>query len=391
MSAVRESAATTVLEVADALADPVPIARTLPAERVHTLGDGLAGTALLHARLSTVDPAGVPRALAHWEAAAAALRRCGSLGVDGAFRGRGGLAASLIVGTGCLPRGTVPADAVREGTRWLSARAEALAAWGPPPHPAPVYDVVRGLSGIGRLLLAASEGGWADDAAPGLTAALTLLTGMVLDATSNRPGRSTGAPDPRVDTGMAHGIAGPLALLSLAGSGGVSVPGRRDAVESAADWLSAHRAGASWPPWAPGGPPDGRRDAWCYGAPGIARALDLAANAIGRTRYADAGRASLRALADRAPDSWDTQGPGLCHGAAGVLQAALRVRCGVLADTAAERTVRLLAEERRTGPDGHRDSGFLTGAAGAALALAQYADLPTRPARTPWDCLLLLA
>ncbi|MFD7078999.1 lanthionine synthetase LanC family protein [Streptomyces sp. NPDC059918] len=402
MTSARETAATAALDVAAALADPAEVARRLPAAHVHSLGDGLAGTALLHARLSSVDPIGVPRALAHWESAAAALRDHGPAAPDGVFLGRGALAASLIVGAGHLPRGTVPAEAIREGTRWLSDRAEAIAAGGRPPFRPPVYDVVRGLSGIGRLLLAASEDGRAPvEAAPGLKAALTLLTGMVLGGTPGLPGWSTAARDSgdgrgsgsggsRADTGMAHGIAGPLALLSLAESAGVSVPGQRDAIESAADWLLDHRAGASWPPWAPGAPPNGRRDAWCYGAPGIARALDLAAAAVGRDRYADAGRTSLQALADRDPGSWDTRGPGLCHGTAGVLQAALRIRCTVLADAAAAHTVRLLTGERTDGAGGG-EAGFLTGACGAALALAQYADLPGGAARPPWDCPLLTA
>ncbi|MFF4322875.1 lanthionine synthetase LanC family protein [Streptomyces sp. NPDC001568] len=405
MTTARAAAAATALGIAESLADPYAVARNLPAAHVHTLGDGLAGTALLHARLSTVEPAGAHRALAHWETAADALGRAGSVGADGVYRGRGGLAASLIIGAAHLPRGVVPRDAVRDGTRWLSRRAEQIVAGATSargrartPLPTGVYDTLRGLSGVGRVLLVASQGGWAAEAAPGLTAALTLLTAMILQGTADRPGwaaRASGPPAPAPGpvpagasaTGMAHGIAGPLALLALAERAGASVPGRRRAIEAAADWLLQHRADASWPCWTPDGPPGGRRDAWCYGAPGITRALDLAASALGRDQYAREALDCLHALAGRDPGTWDTRGAGLCHGSAGVLMAALRGHCPALAESACERTVELLAGQC---PDSRsRRTGFLTGAAGAALALTHYADLPARDSRAPWDSLLL--
>jgi hypothetical protein len=218
-------------------------------------------------------------------------------------------------------------------------------------------------------------------------------------------------------TGMAHGIAGPLALLAVAERAGRSVPGQRRALTNAADWLVRRHTEYSWPPWIDGdrlrsgtGPvAAGRRDAWCYGAPGIARALELTASVLPGTDHARTARGALSALAARPADTWDTTGSGLCHGSAGVLQCALRAREPRLAGSAADHTVRLLREQplpvaprpnlpsteapRRHVPSTavpHRpeDPGFLTGSAGAALALAHYAGLLPEDVAAPWDCLL---
>jgi hypothetical protein len=91
---------------------------------------------------------------------------------------------------------------------------------------------------------------------------------------------------------MAHGIAGPLALLSIASSAGWEVDGQTAAIRAAAQWLLTWQTPGTttWPPYITGrelddGPPApapaaGRRDAWCYGAPGIGRALTLAGHAL---------------------------------------------------------------------------------------------------------------
>ncbi|MFF0549812.1 lanthionine synthetase LanC family protein [Streptomyces sp. NPDC004311] len=420
MSVVREAAATTALRIADALADPAEVARRLPADRRHTLGEGLAGTALLHALLAGTVPGAAARARAHWRLAAGTL---GDAPPDGVWRGPGGLAASLLAGSAHVSAvegdGDAGRDVVRDAVRWLSARAEVLAGR-PWPGPAPgsatcpwtVYDVTSGLGGTGRVLLAAYRTGWADEAAPGLTAALSTLSRMVLCGTRDRPGwwqrpghlpgRAPGRPEGSAVTGMAHGIAGPLALLALAETSGPPVDGRRAAVRAAADWLLTVREDLSWPARAtatatasrPGpGAGSGRRDAWCHGAPGIARALALASAALGDPAYAHVADLALTALAERPGTAWDTAGAGLCHGSAGVLMCAVRGGHRALADGAAELTLRL-APVPPPGPAGGPDAvgpglGLLGGAAGTALALAQYAGLLPQSSPVPWDCLLL--
>ncbi len=94
-----------------------------------------------------------------------------------------------------------------------------------------VYDVITGLAGTGRVLLAAHQSGHAA-AEPGLLAALTTLTNH--RAGSRRPGwwlpadrhpaAVTAHPSGAATTGMAHGIAGPLALLATAPPGRIHRP-----------------------------------------------------------------------------------------------------------------------------------------------------------------------
>ena len=98
-------------------------------------------------------------------------------------------------------------------------------------------------------------------------------------------------PHGHLNCGLAHGIPGPLGTMSLALLAGVTVPGLPAAVEVAASWLAGHEAvgdwGVDWPvavPLAASGAADasaaaGRpnRSGWCYGAPGVSRALWLRA------------------------------------------------------------------------------------------------------------------
>ncbi|MGF1426450.1 lanthionine synthetase LanC family protein [Kitasatospora sp. LaBMicrA B282] len=190
-----------------------------------------------------------------------------------------------------------------------------------------------------------------------------------------------------------------LSLLALARTASITVPGQEDAIAAAAHWLlNWSTPGPSWPPYVFGDdlrtnparlpPAVGRRDAWCYGTPGIAAALHHAGQAINYPSLAEHARHALDNLAQRPPGSWDTTGPGLCHGTAGILQTATRLGHQTLAEEAAQRTLFLhgIADE----PALSR-AGFLTGRAGTALALADHGHLlgPTQPSN--WDSPLLLS
>jgi hypothetical protein len=88
--------------------------------------------------------------------------------------------------------------------------------------------------------------------------------------------------------GMAHGLPGLLAALSLAHIQGYAYPDLREALVYMSDWLLGHciydARGINWP----GGIPlevahnpvalsalTGTWSAWCYGAPGVSRSLWL--------------------------------------------------------------------------------------------------------------------
>lgn len=423
MPSSTDALAAQAVGVARALLNPERVAAALTPQAAATLCDGLAGTALLHACLSHTDPKFATAATRHWETAAR-LRL--SAPPDGIHTGPGALAASLIIGSGYLPDPDRHRDTGRTATAWLSARAEGLARHqqqrrgdGPPGAPWAVYDVIKGLTGIGRVLLTAHTAGHRA-AESGLTTALTTLTTLINTRYDSRPGwwlpadehppPVTVHPSGAATTGLAHGIAGPLALLAVAHTAGRTVPGQAKAIRTVASWLLTwQEPTASWPPFISGddldSPPArgtyagarGRRDAWCYGIPGIGRALTLAGNALADPALTGAGRAAISALADRDPGQWDTEGQSLCHGSAGVLQAAARADSGAVARLAAEHTAAFHDRQRPFGfphvECGVRldAPGFLTGAAGTALALADYSGLLPSGLATSWDCLLLLS
>jgi hypothetical protein len=423
MSTSTDAPAEQALAVARALLDPEHVAAALTPQAAATLCDGLAGTALLHACLARTDPQFATAAAHHWEAAA---RLGHGTQPDGIHTGPGALAASLIIGTGYVPDPSPYAATARNAAAWLSARAEGLArhqqqrtAQGQPGAPWAVYDAIKGLAGIGRVLLAAHAAGYSEQTQPGLTATLTTLTSIFRLQHGQRPGwwlpadehppPVTVHPTGAATTGLAHGAAGPLALLAIAHAVGHTVPGQAEAIRTTAAWLTTHRdADGSWPPHISGDAldhpptrsttsPPGRRDAWCYGAPGIGRALTLAGHALADRTLTAAGRTVISGLADRPPTAWDTEGPTLCHGTAGVLQAATRTGHQAVAAQAAEH-VTALHDPGRTFGFPHIETGvrfdnpgFLTGAAGTALSLVDHAGLLPDDPITAWDSLLLLS
>ncbi|GAB2761457.1 hypothetical protein GCM10027174_42530 [Salinifilum aidingensis] len=138
----------------------------------------------------------------------------------------------------------------------------------------------------------------------------------------------------RVNTGIGHGVPGVLLALAAAvrhlGDAELHPPLRR-----AAQWLMARaftdeHGSTCWY----GGqlfdgeePPPGpmRRQAWCYGTPGVAWALWEAGAALGDGRIQRFAADAFDSVARRYDPDWHLFGGGaeetltLCHGAAGVL------------------------------------------------------------------------
>lgn len=414
------NAGATAIGVADRMLDPEVVLAHVRPRAAASLAEGLPGTALLHARLASADPRFVRAAGAHWTRAAELARR--SPGTGGVYATVGGLAASLVIGSPYLPDPEVNKAATARAVRWMATYAVAVGeqhdvfvrsgGTGAPWH---VYDVISGLAGIGRVLLAASRDGH-PDAERGLHAALGTLTRVLAEPQGRRPGwwtapdqlssaTGTGGTEPTgtATTGLAHGVAGPLALLAASITAGYAVSGQKAAVRHAASWLRDWRSEDAWPPYVNGdeldvglaAPRTGRQVAWCYGIPGISRALMLAGDALDDPAIIAVGSAALSSLARR-PEVWDAEGPTLCHGHAGVMRCAAG-RDDVVAAVAAAALERF-AERSRPFTFAHRDygqahdnPGFLTGAAGVALALAERADLPAAPVQTRWDALLLVS
>ncbi|MFF9915873.1 lanthionine synthetase C family protein [Streptomyces sp. NPDC013457] len=286
------------------------------------------------------------------------------------------------------------------------------------------FEVVRGMSGIGRYLLARREQCEAE-----LRLVLTYLTRMAHGEIHHRGrqvprwwtwaapklGQEVEMPDGHLNLGLSHGVAGPLALLSLAWREGTVVDGQREAIELLVDllqrWTYDSEGGPLWPPhltlerWAAGPdiPPPRQRPSWCYGAPGISRAVQLAGLALDRAEWLELAHHSLLPFITTDPDSWHIDNPNVCHGWAGMMHllAVLNEHIGDerltgLVDDMAARTLAGFRPEYRFGfratltsaPQGTDVPAFLEGATGTALALDAYADGRTT---TAWDMALLVA
>jgi len=284
------------------------------------------------------------------------------------------------------------------------------------------YDVVTGLTGVGRYLL--RRGGESRSALTEILSYLTALTRPCAGA-PHLPGWWVAHPPHLVapagnghgghaNLGLAHGISGPLALLSLAWRAGVRVPGQDDAIARIVDWLLewciADPAGPDWPATLEStdlagsrARPPPSRNAWCYGVPGVARAIQLAGQAVDVPGWTAVATAAIRSMLYRSGGPSGVHDAGLCHGWAGLLHVTRLVgmesRDAQVVDAATGLAARVVDCYDNQGPFGFRASnppfpatadraGFLEGAAGIALALLSYLD-GGYPA-TGWDNALLV-
>ncbi|MFJ7263915.1 lanthionine synthetase C family protein [Streptomyces globosus] len=258
------------------------------------------------------------------------------------------------------------------------------------------YDLLRGLTGIGALLLRRAPTG--DD----LRGVLEYLVRLTQPLPDGHPGwwvwhgptnLHQPAPAGHANAGLAHGITGPLALLALATLRGVTVPGQETAMQRICHWLDHIRQtdhhGAHWPRWThtPGPAPHHTgAPSWCYGTPGIVRAQQLAALALeDPARQRAVEEALLSCIGDPAQLDQLT-GRGLCHGVGGLLRVVQRVAADALDPHRFLEHVPRLTQRFLAAPP-PQSTGFLEGTAGAALAF-QSADTPA-PA-CDWDTSLLL-
>lgn len=266
------------------------------------------------------------------------------------------------------------------------------------------YDLIDGLTGLGTYSLAR----WPR------TSAVECLVSILaeLDERARReadgvywwtpPAALIGPrrllfPAGGVDMGVAHGVAGVLPLLARACRLGVAEPTARRLLDGAVRWLTAHLvdspSGATSPAFlADGVEPGPARSAWCYGDPGVATALLLAARDLGEASWQLAGTQLALRAARRPPEDAGVSDAGICHGTAGLAHLFTRMYQLTgeqqLADAAVAWTERTL-DMCQAGP--HRGAwngpGLLEGAAGVALVLLAGCV----PAEPVWDQMLLIS
>ncbi|GAB2723490.1 lanthionine synthetase C family protein [Kitasatospora kifunensis] len=437
---LRERATGIVTELAARLADPdrliaaataegnldlVP-GMTAPAPPWARLGltEGHPAAALLLTELSHRDPAFAVAAHAHLARAAAGL---GGPQPTGLFGGP----ASLAFAARLAQRSPSHYAGLLESLdTWIEARLTALLATERERLDAAragvrlsTFDVICGTTGLGRYLLLAPQRHRAL-LAETLGHLVRLTTPRMLNGRTVpgwwaplEPGRGPQHPGGHSNLGLAHGISGPLALLSLAWRAGVRVPGQAEAIEAiAAHLLDWQQPNGLWPrsvgydtylAGPPGPSREGAMVAWCYGTPGTARALQLAGLALDRPHWHQrAVAAMLTALGEPARAICDTT---LCHGWAGVLHIATLLARDSGDQRLAERLPGLVervtdayhpdrpfgfrydrpdvADTLRQAP--HR-AGFLDGAAGITLALTPHTTGAADTPATAWDAALLL-
>ncbi|MGY3681719.1 lanthionine synthetase C family protein [Streptomyces sp. TE33382] len=437
--------------VADRLADPERVAAVASRDDNRdpvydavmwgplTLANGLPGIALLYGELARGDDAWRPVAHRHLAAAGRAMN---SAPRHGLFSGPAALLAAAQTCAG--PQGHYSALRRRlagwvaedhnERLRAFATRAASGAKgvdWA-------AYDLINGLSGTTRLLLdsATDPAETGPEVTAALAASLRHLARITEPVTVDGhevpgwwvpAGLQLGERDrkeyPRGDfnLGMAHGIAGPLAVLCSAYEAGHTGTDIRDAVHRVAAWLlgwTLHDgAGPYWPArasweWevAPDRPAElFTRTAWCYGTPGVAAALFRAGRAMDRPQWCAAAVDALRAALRRDESLWAIEGATVCHGYAGLLSVLTRVAHDTddpeLRAGCRRLTGKVLGCAEEAAPFGYRHlmrfpaaarspvphravdtAGMLEGAAGVALAL-----MPPGEGPLPWDRTLGLA
>ncbi|GAB3157711.1 hypothetical protein GCM10027290_59320 [Micromonospora sonneratiae] len=258
---------------------------------------------------------------------------------------RHGVSAARLFGGGLasLLTGLTHACAVEPRLRTVADLCRAqLVAWcrhrSSPDGPLAVdYDLVSGVSGA-VLALTTTPGCRPEHLRPGLGYLLTLCAGPDLAGLRH----SSRESDPRLrwnigqlNQGLAHGVPGVLAALVAAHP--LVSGAERDELSGAIGRLAGHlcrsafrdeRGVLTWRRGSTEESADPRRQAWCYGAPGVAWQLAEAGRVLGDPAVADLARESMASLCAVWDDDYYLRAESvtaqltICHGAPGILAVA---------------------------------------------------------------------
>ncbi|GAA3348787.1 lanthionine synthetase C family protein [Amorphoplanes nipponensis] len=352
-----------------------------------SLANGATGRALLHLEAG------------NYPAALHALREATADGVsiaEGASLFHGAPAIAFVLATTDHPQlanaRAITAQATATIARHRLKAAHRRIDRGEQPHYAE-YDLIRGLTGFGVVLRRLGN----HDTLRLILHYLVRLTEPLHELPGWWCHHGPHNDQPPLDgghanLGMAHGIPGPLALLSLTLREGITVAGQTAAIGRICSWLDTwqqHLNGTTWWPQtltrtelhhgkpAQQGP---LRPSWCYGTPGIARAQQLAALALDDP---ERGRRSETAFASCVTDPAQTEqlvDRSLCHGTAGLAATARRITADARAPIPLPVVEQLHQNAPRATDEPH---GLLEGTTGVELV-----GLSTT---TAWDTCLLLA
>lgn len=215
--------------------------------------------------------------------------------------------------------------------------------------PVQSYDVIYGLTGIGRYLLANFKNHQFELLLRSILQYLVNMTEYISRYGHLVPGWFTPReslfsikdqekyPNGCFNCGLAHGVPGPLSLLSLAYKKGIEVQHHLKAIDRIVEWLLKYKQednyGVYWPNIIPFEVEIGRekpafnrtRDVWCYGTAGVARSLFLAGEALGNKTLKKISMGAINSIFSLLPQDRNIESPILCHGNAGLLQITYRM------------------------------------------------------------------
>jgi hypothetical protein len=191
-------------------------------------------------------------------------------------------------------------------------------------------------------------------------------------------------PGGGVDLGVAHGIAGPIAVLALAAALGVRTSEATALADRGVRWLLTHAIDSETGPTIPyfigaeEGPTPARL-AWCYGDPGVGAVLVAAGRTAQRPDWIEAGKRLALGAAARPPEQSGVSDVGFCHGSAGLAHLFNRIYQATGEPSLRETAEFWLAQtlERLSSDDvqpPYNGLGLLEGAAGVALVLLAAAS-----------------
>jgi lantibiotic modifying enzyme len=317
------STARQALQAVDAMAESIMSMTALSGEQDPSLGRGQAGLSLLYAWLARTRRMPQADVLARHcldQAIEAVSTQAMNVSLYGGFTGVA-WAAELVdhlLDADAEDR----SEAVDDALLRLVSRAER---WLAP------YDLVVGLTGLGVYALQRYPRPAAIECLSRVVERLHESAqqdehglywwtprGEILDE-EDRKRYASG----RADLGVAHGVAGPIALLGGICGAGIEQAAARPLLEGAVSWLLAQSvptaAGPTFPVWvAPAFQPSPARCAWCYGDPGIAAALMLAARGVGDAGWEQTAVALACRAAERPASETGVVNANFCHGAAGL-------------------------------------------------------------------------
>lgn len=212
-----------------------------------------------------------------------------------------------------------------------------------------LYDVIEGLAGIGRYILLTSTSKYTNELLCKINTCLINMLNEVYIHDSKLPGwyisnanlssdlEKELYPKGNFNYSLAHGISGILSLLSLSYIKGIKVTGQKETINNMVSWiLNLQNKDMYGPYW------EGRisledymsntlidsqpkRESWCYGSPGISRAIYLGGKALNQDDVCEKSLEVFKTIFSRPRDLWALDSSSFCHGKAGFLQILIRM------------------------------------------------------------------